>query len=155
MKKIIALSLLLIISCSKDSENEQLFSDKVRGKKYTRVDLIQKFNNGTIDYIGVFYKFSKEKGNEYMGYSSATNTCYKTTYYSSFTFTNETANTLEGVGQLRFNRGTEIFKATTNNDGSEITLMDGQKFVVYEDYYDMLNIHISFASDNSCSNLGF
>ena len=153
MKKLLLLSLLVLFGCSKESEEDKLFTDKTRSKKYTRADLIQKYNNGTIDYIGVFSKYSRDKGFERAGFNSASKTCYKTSSYTSFTVTNETSTNLEGIGNLTLNRGTEIFIATTN-DGSVVNGTSGE-LVYYEDYYEIVNIWKSLAVDNSCLNLGF
>lgn len=150
---LVLLSLLLLFGCSKDSEEDKLFTDKTRSKKYTRADLIQKYNNGTIEHIGVFYKYSREKGYQQAGFNSASKTCYKYSNYTAFTVTNETSTNLEGIGELPLNRGTEIFIATTN-DGSVVNGTTGE-LVYYEDYYDIVDIWKSLAVDNSCANLGF
>lgn len=158
MKKILLLSLLVLFGCSKDSSEDEakLFYDKVGGKVYVRADLLQRYEDGIIDFIGVFHKFPEGRAYQYAGYNSASKDCYKTYAYTSYTATNETSNSIEGVGELTLNRGTEIFTATTNFDGSEVTIgTTREKLVLYEDYYEMVNIWKSNATGNSCLNLGF
>ena len=104
MKKLILLSLLVLFGCSKDSDSGDFLS-KTQGKYFVDARSVN------ADLPTTITKFNQQYFFQQMSFNSQSPSCGIGSFYTSVTITKNDSNTLEGIGELTLNRGTEIFKA--------------------------------------------